>query len=261
MPKAAKVRKRLPLPSPQPSKPAHRCRFGLRPELCGHYPECPIRTYLASLPPSGRAVLTTSRLAIKCDIGKLRGHCVCQSPSSIWLQVLRMWSEITSPICTGGFGRTASLQDACLASCTARIAPSRASQLLGAKRGVIPDHILSMSNLPTCCRSLPPDLGWHPSVNPLCSLAVRRKRTTFFQLIWQYVWSLTGQVFAYLAQNSNIQRQSSRGRNSYKFKLAPTVCVGVAPSRRWLLDSCLSSLGYIMMLCQTLAQRASLRLD
>ena len=56
---------------------------------------------------------------------------------------LMMWSEITSPICTGGFGRTASLQDACLASCTARLAPSRASQLLGAKRGVIPDHILS----------------------------------------------------------------------------------------------------------------------
>ena len=53
-----------------------------------------------------------------------------------------MWSEITSPICTGGFGRTASLQDACLASCTARLSPSRASQLLGAKRGVIPDHIL-----------------------------------------------------------------------------------------------------------------------
>ena len=41
-----------------------------------------------------------------------------------------MWSETTSPICTGGFGRTASLQDACLASCTARPAPSRASQLL-----------------------------------------------------------------------------------------------------------------------------------
>ena len=54
----------------------------------------------------------------------------------------RMWSGITSPICTGGFGRTASLQDACLASCTARLAPSCASQLLGAKRGVIPDHIL-----------------------------------------------------------------------------------------------------------------------
>ena len=59
---------------------------------------------------------------------------------------LRMWSEITSPICTGGFGRTASLQDACLASCTARLAPSRASQLLGAKRGVIPDHILSRTS-------------------------------------------------------------------------------------------------------------------
>ena len=29
---------------------------------------------------------------------------------------LRMWSGITSPICTGGFGRTASLQDAFLAS-------------------------------------------------------------------------------------------------------------------------------------------------
>ena len=53
-----------------------------------------------------------------------------------------MWSEITSTICTGGFGRTASLQDACLASCTARLAPSRASQRLGAKRGVIPDQIL-----------------------------------------------------------------------------------------------------------------------
>ena len=59
--------------------------------------------------------------------------------------LLRMWSEITSPICTGGFGRTASLQDACLASCTARLAPGRASQLLGAKRGVIPDHIQSQS--------------------------------------------------------------------------------------------------------------------
>ncbi len=51
---------------------------------------------------------------------------------------LRMWSEITSPICTGGFGRTASLQDACLASCTARLAPSRASQLLGANRELFP---------------------------------------------------------------------------------------------------------------------------
>ena len=59
------------------------------------------------------------------------------------IKVLRMWSEITSPICTGGFGRTASLRDACLASCTARLAPSRASQLLGANRGVIPDHILN----------------------------------------------------------------------------------------------------------------------
>ena len=47
-----------------------------------------------------------------------------------------------APIFTGGFGRTASLQNARSASCTARLAPSRASQLLGAKRGVIPDHIL-----------------------------------------------------------------------------------------------------------------------
>ena len=42
---------------------------------------------------------------------------------------LWMWSEITSPICTGGFGRTASLQDACLASWTARLAPSSLSDL------------------------------------------------------------------------------------------------------------------------------------
>ena len=75
--------------------------------------------------------------------------CLCRSRALATKAVqfrlvrLRMWSEITSPICTGGFGRTASLQDACLASCTARLAPSRASQLLGAKRGVIPDHILN----------------------------------------------------------------------------------------------------------------------
>ncbi len=74
------------------------------------------------------------------------------------VKALRMWSEITSPICTGGFGRTASLQDACLASCTARLAPGRASQLLGAKRGVIPDHILrpclavTSADVPRRCR-------------------------------------------------------------------------------------------------------------
>ena len=67
---------------------------------------------------------------------------------------LRMWSGITSPICTGGFGRTASLQDACLTSCTARLAPSRASQLLGAKRGVIPDNILrSLDSSIGCART------------------------------------------------------------------------------------------------------------
>ena len=45
-----------------------------------------------------------------------------------------MWSEITSPICTGGFGRTASLQDACLASFTSglqqRIALVGAAELV-----------------------------------------------------------------------------------------------------------------------------------
>ena len=79
---------------------------------------------------------------------QIGADCLCRSPAlatkahRFRLVRLRMWSEIASPICIGGFGRTASLQDACLASCTARLAPSRASQLLGAKRGVIPDHIL-----------------------------------------------------------------------------------------------------------------------
>ena len=72
-----------------------------------------------------------------------RDRQVGRSRSQFHRQKVRMWSEIASPICTGGFGRTASLQDACLASQTARLAPSRASQLLGAKRGIIPDHILS----------------------------------------------------------------------------------------------------------------------
>ena len=83
---------------------------------------------------------------------QIGADCLCRSRAlatkahRFRLVRLRMWSEITSPICTGGFGRTASLQDACLASCTARLAPSRASQLLGAKRGVIPDHILSRTS-------------------------------------------------------------------------------------------------------------------
>jgi putative IMPACT (imprinted ancient) family translation regulator len=46
----------------------------------------------------------------------------------------RMWQEITSPIFCCGFGRAASLQVACLARQTARLAPSRASQLLAANR-------------------------------------------------------------------------------------------------------------------------------
>ena len=54
---------------------------------------------------------------------------------------------------------------------------------------------------------------------------------------------LTSQVFAYHAKHSNIPSHSSRGRDSYKFKLAPTVCVGVAPSRRRPSNSGSSGLG------------------
>jgi putative IMPACT (imprinted ancient) family translation regulator len=48
--------------------------------------------------------------------------------------LLKMWQEMTSPICCCGFGHAASLQAACLARQTARLAPSRASQLLAANR-------------------------------------------------------------------------------------------------------------------------------
>ena len=55
--------------------------------------------------------------------------------------------------------------------------------------------------------------------------------------------SLTSQVFAYHAKHSNIPSHSSRGRDSYKFKLASAVCAGGAPLRRRPSNSGSSGLG------------------